>query len=334
MKLYRLVTAAKMAAVVALNGYIMLIGLMYSSSALSQATVRDSSPVTSNSSTRAATNQAAISSGAVTSGVIASSSNTVTQPQFGTRPPPLDSPNTAFQIQQLQQEVSELRGLVEEQAFNLKRLKQQRLDDYLDLDKRLSTIGQSNSGVDSESTSLSSGFQSPSVQQIPSAPAGNTQNTTAQNTAAQNNTLNQSPTVTGLSGNLLASSSANDVEEGRRLYRKAIDQLLNKQDYSGAQASFGQYLANYPTGVFMPNVYYWQGQIYLTENNKAAAESAFTSLVSQYEDHQKTPDAKYKLATIYFDQGKKVEAKKLLNEVVASNTDASRLAKSFLTNQY
>ena len=329
MKLYRLVTAAKMAAVVALNGYIMLIGLMYSSSALSQAIVRDSSPVTSNSSTRAAANQAAISSGAVTSGVIASSSNTVTQPRFGTKPPPLDSPNTAFQIQQLQQEVSELRGLVEEQAFNLKRLKQQRLDDYLDLDKRLSTIGQSNSGVDSASTSLSSGFQSPSVQQVPSAPAGNTQNTTA-----QNNALNQSPTVTGLSGNLLASSSANDVEEGRRLYRKAIDQLLNKQDYSGAQASFGQYLANYPTGVFMPNVYYWQGQIYLTENNKAAAESAFTSLVSQYEDHQKTPDAKYKLATIYFDQGKKVEAKKLLNEVVASNTDASRLAKSFLTNQY
>ncbi len=56
--------------------------------------------------------------------------------------------------------------------------------------------------------------------------------------------------------------------------------------------------------------------------------------MSQYSDHQKAPDAKYKLATIYFDQGKKAEAKKLLNEVVASDTDASRLAKSFLANQY
>ena len=45
-----------------------------------------------------------------------------------------------YQLQTLQQEVLELRGLVEEQAFELKRLKQQRLDDYLDLDRRLSAL--------------------------------------------------------------------------------------------------------------------------------------------------------------------------------------------------
>lgn len=47
-----------------------------------------------------------------------------------------------YQLQVLQQEVLELRGIVEEQAHNLKRLKQQRLDDYLDLDRRLSALGQ------------------------------------------------------------------------------------------------------------------------------------------------------------------------------------------------
>lgn len=50
-----------------------------------------------------------------------------------------------FQLQTLQQEVQELRGLVEEQSFELKRLKQQRLDDYLDLDRRLSQLGQTTS---------------------------------------------------------------------------------------------------------------------------------------------------------------------------------------------
>lgn len=50
--------------------------------------------------------------------------------------------NVKLGMQLLQQEVLQLRGMVEEQAHELKRLKQQRLDDYLDLDRRLSKVGQ------------------------------------------------------------------------------------------------------------------------------------------------------------------------------------------------
>lgn len=46
-----------------------------------------------------------------------------------------------YQVQLLQQEVSMLRGLMEEQAFQIKKLKQQRLDDYVDLDRRISQLG-------------------------------------------------------------------------------------------------------------------------------------------------------------------------------------------------
>ena len=45
-----------------------------------------------------------------------------------------------YQFQVLQEEVMQLRGLVEEQAHELKKLKQQRLDDYLDLDRRVSQL--------------------------------------------------------------------------------------------------------------------------------------------------------------------------------------------------
>jgi tol-pal system protein YbgF len=301
MKLYFLVTAAKMAAVVVLSAS----SLIYSSLAVSQATVRDSSPVTSNPSTRADARTNAVSSGAVASGIISTSTNSasrVAPPQSVNTPPPVNSPNAAYQIQQLQQEISELRGLLEEQGFQLKRLKQQRLDDYLDLDKRLSEITNSNSVINTQAPSNQSSTASAS-------------------------------TIAGLSGSFPVSSIDNSVE-GKKLYRKAIDQLLSKQDYKGAQESFSQYLDKYPRGVYVPNVYYWQGQIYLTESKKTEAEKAFTNLISQYRDHQKTPDAKYKLATIYFDQGKNAEAKKLLIEVVASDTDASLLANSFLANQY
>lgn len=44
------------------------------------------------------------------------------------------------QVQLLQDEIMSLRGLIEEQAFEIRRLKQQRLDDYLDLDKRITAV--------------------------------------------------------------------------------------------------------------------------------------------------------------------------------------------------
>ncbi len=44
-----------------------------------------------------------------------------------------------YQLQVLQQEVQQLRGMLEEQGNELRKLKQQRLDDYVELDRRLSS---------------------------------------------------------------------------------------------------------------------------------------------------------------------------------------------------
>ncbi|MEO0444312.1 MAG: YbgF trimerization domain-containing protein, partial [Pseudomonadota bacterium] len=115
--------------------------------ALSQAQVRDSAPV---------------SSGAEAATAIAVPA--ITNPGSVVSAPPV---NQAFQIQQLQQEILELRGLVEEMRFELKRLKQQRLDDYLDLDKRLAELSNTtpaNNRADSPNASSSSvGVSSASV---------------------------------------------------------------------------------------------------------------------------------------------------------------------------
>ncbi|MFT6387331.1 MAG: tol-pal system protein YbgF [Cellvibrionaceae bacterium] len=247
---------------------------------LAQATVRDSAPVSSLGSAPAST-------------------SAVTSPQQS------GNYNLIYQIQQMQQEVSELRGLLEEQNFQIKRLKQQRLDDYLDLDKRIVEL---NKQKQSNSSSSEAAI------------------------VAQNKNSDALSTLSGSQN--LSGALANDIGAEKKLYRKAIDQLLNQQDYSGAQTSFTQYLGDYPSGTYAPNVHYWQGQIYLTDSNKEAAEKSFTALLNDYPDHQKAPDAKYKLATIFYDQGKKTEAKKMLSDVASSNSDASRLAKAFLVNQY
>lgn len=51
-----------------------------------------------------------------------------------------------YQLQTLQQEVAALRGLVEEQAHEIEQLKQQRTDDYRDLDQRLSELAGGGAG--------------------------------------------------------------------------------------------------------------------------------------------------------------------------------------------
>ena len=48
----------------------------------------------------------------------------------------------AYQLQQLQQEMRELRGILEEQQYAIRRLQQSRLDDYRNIDKRLLELQQ------------------------------------------------------------------------------------------------------------------------------------------------------------------------------------------------
>ncbi|MEH6604739.1 MAG: tol-pal system protein YbgF [Pseudomonadales bacterium] len=52
-------------------------------------------------------------------------------------PAPANQGEMMYQLQQLQQEVMELRGALEEQAYTIRKLQQQRLDDYRNIDRRL-----------------------------------------------------------------------------------------------------------------------------------------------------------------------------------------------------
>jgi tol-pal system protein YbgF len=209
--------------------------------------------------------------------------------------------SVVYEVQALQQEVLSLRGQLETLEYEIKRLKKQRLDDYLDLDKRVSEL----------TRQLSAAPTVPVVPQVPIA-----------------------TTVTGGTPAITEPVAAVNGEQANALYNDAINLLLNQQDYQGAQTKFTEYLTAYPNGQYTPNVYYWQGQILLSDAKKQKAATHFLALIEQYPSHQKVPDAKFKLARIYFDSGKKEQAKKLLDDVALSGSDAALLAKSFITKHY
>ena len=195
-----------------------------------------------------------------------------------------------YQLQLLREEILQLRGMVEEQAFELKRLKQQRMDDYLDLDRRVSALS----------------------------------GTSPTNKSSDDTTSSSMPPVT---------TSASSGDE-RKVYRSAIDLVLKKKDYDQAVNELNRYLQTYPGGRYAANSHYWLGEIFLLKNELEQARQWFTKLLDSYASHRKAPDAKFKLGKVYDLLGNKDKAKSLLEDVAGSNTDAARLARNYLQENF
>lgn len=200
-----------------------------------------------------------------------------------------------YQLQLLQQEVQELRGLVEQQSFELRQLKQQRMDDYLDLDRRLSQLSGGASSI-------------PPTTPVPPA-AG----------------IVDSPMV-----NAPDAPQADELA----VYRSAIDLVLKQRDFDGGASALQKYLKDFPSGHYSANALYWLGQIYLQKNELDQSQKWFTQMIEQYPTHQKTPEAKFKLAKVYHSLGNSEQAKKLLEEVASSNSAAAGLARDFLQQNF
>lgn len=216
--------------------------------------------------------------------------------------PVANSGDLFFQLQTLQQEVQELRGLVEEQAYELKRLKQQRLDDYVNLDRRLSNMGGQTGAASNAGNGLSGNVSTDTV----AAPATST---------AATQTTAQAP------------------DEMQR-YRTAIDLVLSKKDYEQAIVAFNQYLRDFPQGRYAPNCQYWLGEIYLLQANLESAREWFSRLLAEFPEHGKAPDATFKLGTVYHKLGDLEQAKTLLTQVASGDSNAARLANSYLSDNF
>ena len=199
-------------------------------------------------------------------------------------------------IHALQEEIALLRGLLEEQAYEIKQLKQLQLDNYMDLDRRLS-------GASS---------------MTPAAPQANTG---LSNTTASVAALPETPAVE------LPLPSEED------LYKTAYDQL-NQRQHDAAMGSFSDYLKYYPSGKYASNCYYWLGKIAMSKSDYPQAKNWFSELIAKFPDSPKVPGAKFDVGRVHFYMGDKATAKSILSEVAASNTDASGLAQKFLTDNF
>lgn len=202
------------------------------------------------------------------------------------------------QLYQMQQEVSMLRGLLEEQEYKLKKLEQDQLDRYEDLDRRLSNI--------------SSGA---------SAPSG---------ASGSENSVSLPPIEPTPSN---GEQAVADPAREKLLYEAAFDQV-KARNFEKAEMAFSAFLRRYPQSDYAGNAQYWLGEVYLVQGNLDAAGKAFAKVLSQYSQHRKGPDALYKLAEVEQRLGNAQKATELYQEVLKNHPDAAaaQLARRALDN--
>ncbi|WP_237058092.1 tol-pal system protein YbgF [Microbulbifer sediminum] len=197
-----------------------------------------------------------------------------------------------YQMQVLQQEVAELRGAVEELRHEVKRLKQQRTEDYMDLDRRIARL----SGA------------APADQ----PPAGD-----------------DAAALSGSAGGAVGTGGPDASDDERERYQSSFG-LAREGDFAAASTEFKKLLEEYPNGKYAPNANYWLGEIALVQGNLEEAREWFTALLDGYPESNKVWDGRYKLGTVYHQLGDNQKARELLEQVAASDARAAKLAKKYL----
>jgi len=204
-----------------------------------------------------------------------------------------------YQLQVLQQEVQELRGLVEEQQYRLDRLARDQQEQYLDLDRRMQA--------------LRGDGQRPLV--IPGegdrGPGGRGASRS-----------NAAP-----SGGAAEGGSASE----REAYSAAFE-LMRQRRFEESAAAFETLTEEYPNGVYTANAFYWLGELNLALDDNEQARQWFAQVVNLYPDHQKIPDTLYKLGVTYHRLGDEDRAREYLNQVRNDHpqSSAAGLAQTYL----
>ena len=195
------------------------------------------------------------------------------------------------QLYQMQQEVSMLRGLLEEQEHRLKKLERDQLERYQDLDRRLSTLSSGSFAPQGADGSAAAGLP-------PITPAAPEQSSNTQ------------------------PAEQADPEREKLFYDAAFEQV-RLRDFDKAETAFSAFLRRYPQSDYAGNAQYWLGEVHLAQADLEAAGQAFARVISEYPGHRKEADSLYKLADVERRLGNLDKAAQLYQEVLSKHPNAS-----------
>jgi tol-pal system protein YbgF len=226
------------------------------------------------------------------------------------------SDNAIFEVlgrlEQLQLEVQQLRGMVEEQSQTIADLERKQTNMYSDLDERIQVIAVPNQQAPGAAVQTPPVATTPAAASVVTPPVQPSTPAVVETKPAEAAPATPPPP-----------QQASEKER----YQQAYDTLRNGRNAQAIQM-FEALQADFPTGELSDNTQYWLGEAYKINREIDKARAAFTKVASQYPQSAKVPDALLKLGYIEFDQQNLAKARDYLTRVTTSypSSTAAHLA--------
>ncbi|RLA06363.1 MAG: tol-pal system protein YbgF [Gammaproteobacteria bacterium] len=213
-------------------------------------------------------------------------------------------------VDELADEISQLRGDLELQASDLEGIKKRQRELYLDIDRRMRDLEDRSTG---QSSTLA-----PVV--VPGAGSSSTTSAGAATGGSTSTSTGSTPTVP------TAAASATVAEE-KAAYQLAFNSLKEGR-YKKAKQQFSKFLKDYPGSIYAGNAQYWLGEANYVTRNFTQAVKEFNQVLKLYPASSKIPDAMLKLGYTHYELKQYSQAKAVLQELrkLHPNSTAARLA--------
>ena len=243
------------------------------------------------------------------------------------------STNTLYELmgrlEQLQTEVQQLTGKVDEQAFRIDELKKHQSTMYSDFDERLQAI-------ENKATST----VQPAAEAVPAAPStaeaavAETKEAAGAPKASEPAVTNEPvpekkpvpPAAPAAAESQSAAPSPDPAQATggpeKQEYYVAYNELRNGHTKPSITLFLG-YLSKYPKSPLANNAQYWLGEAYRVDQDNAAATKAFNDVVVKYPSGAKVPDALLRLGMMELDQKNTAKAREYFTRVITDYPKSS-----------
>jgi tol-pal system protein YbgF len=201
------------------------------------------------------------------------------------------------QVNSLQTEIQQLRGLVEQQMNELSNLKKRQQGIYTEMLRRFQKIASANANsIASRDVLITEDSTDPIAKSGGVEPVVFVNQATAKKVKST------------LSEKMAFNVAYANVRDNH--YKLAIVQLK-------------QFLIDYPVGEYSDNVQFWLASVYRVTKDIPAAKDGFKAVVANYPKSDKASISLFNLANIYMDENNKVAAKKLYEQLTKQYADSS-----------
>lgn|SRR5690554_1294804 len=235
-----------------------------------------------------------------------------------------------MQIQQLQGQIAQMQGALEEQNHQIENLKERQKVLYVDMDSRLTQMEKLNAGSEpnkNELTTDSAVLEDSSLQN----PRSSADSTAVVDEVEVRQPIDAELTTGSLSGQTINAQvdSRDPAIEGH--YQEAFN-LLKQGRFNESARSFEDFIQAYPNHELTDNAYYWLGESYYVTRKYPLALAAFQNLKNNFPLSSKLADALLKIGYTYHELEDYQQSQAALEKVIQTfpNGSEARLAQNRL----